>query len=129
MELLSVADVIAIHEAVIRSSGGGNGIRDLGLLESAVAQQAMTFGGEELYPELVDKAAALCFSLVSNHPFVDGNKRVGHASLRMLLNLNHKTIEAEIDDAEKVFLNLAAGQMPREELLTWIIAHLKPFAL
>lgn len=61
-------------------SGGASGIRDLGALESAVAQPHASFGGQDLYPDLITKAAALCFSLVMNHPFVDGNKRVGHAA-------------------------------------------------
>lgn len=127
MELLSLADVLTIHQVVIERSGGGQGIRDLGLLESAVAQQSMSFGGRELYPTLIDKAAALCLSLVGNHPFVDGNKRVGHASMRMLLNLNGFTVEPDVDDAERTFLRLAAGELEREELKTWINDHLIDF--
>ncbi len=127
MELLSLADILTIHKAIIERSGGGKGIRDLGLLESAIAQQSVSFGGKELYPTLVDKAAALCFSVVGNHPFADGNKRVGHASMRMLLNLNGFTVEADVDNAEQAFLRLAAGEMNRDELTKWIADHLVQF--
>lgn len=78
MRHLTLTEVLALYRAVIAQSGGTEGIHDMGALESALAQPRMTFGGEDLYPSLVDKAA-LGFSLICNHPFVDGNKRVGHA--------------------------------------------------
>jgi death-on-curing protein len=74
MRHLSLAEVIELHRMVIEQAGGSPGLRDLGALESAVAQPRMTFGGADLYPSLVEKSAALCFSLVKNHPFVDGNQ-------------------------------------------------------
>ena len=86
MRFLSFGELIQLHHRIIEQSGGADGIRDLGLAESALAQPRMSFGGIELYPSLPEKAAALCFSLVMNHPFVDGNKRIGHAAMETLLN-------------------------------------------
>lgn len=81
MRFLHLAEVIELHRLVIEETGGSPGIRDLGALESAMAQPRMSFGGEDLYPGLPEKVAALGFSLIRNHPFVDGNKRVGHAAM------------------------------------------------
>ncbi|GBO53772.1 death on curing protein, Doc toxin [Pseudanabaena sp. lw0831] len=78
---LTIVEILDIHHQVTRQSGGAEGIRDFGRLESAIAQPLMTFDGEDLYPTIVDKAAALGFSIVMNHPFVDGNKRTGHAAI------------------------------------------------
>ena len=89
----------------------------MGAVESAVAQPQMTFAGEELYPTIESKATALCFSLVMNHPFVDGNKRVGHAAMETFLVMNRYELAAAVDDAEKVILTLAAGDLSRDELL------------
>lgn len=75
MRYLSIPEVLELHQRLIDSSGGASGIRDLGALESALAQPHATFGTQELYPDIVAKASALCFSLVMNHPFLDGNKR------------------------------------------------------
>ena len=85
MRALSLSEVIKLHEYLLEQSGGIAGIRDLGALQSAVAQPHMTFGGIDLYQTIQEKAAALCFSLVTNHPFVDGNKRVGHAAMETFL--------------------------------------------
>ena len=74
MRYLTLAEVVELHRRVIEQSGGADGVRDLGGVESAVAQPQMTFGGDQLYPTIESKAAALCFSLVTNHPFADGNK-------------------------------------------------------
>ena len=83
----------------------------------------MTFGGVDLYPTLVDKVAALGFSLIKNHPFVDGNKRVGHAAMEMMLQFNGHEIAASVDEQEKIILALAAGQMDREPFTEWLRAH------
>jgi len=81
MRYLTLGEVVELHRAVIEKTGGTAGIRDLGALDSALAQPQATFDGVDLHPSLADKAAALCFSLVRNHPFLDGNKRVGHAAM------------------------------------------------
>jgi len=123
---LKLVDVLYLHEQLILQSGGSPGLRDRGGLEAALAQPRMTFGGADLYPTLVDKAAALCFSLVMRHPFVDGNKRVGYAAMRLLLDLNGWTIQAQVDDAEQIVLRLAAGQFSREQFNTWVHEHAAP---
>lgn len=88
MRYLSLAEVAELHRLLIEAFGGSHGIRDLGALESALAQPRMSFGGEDLYPTVVEKVAALGFTLVQNHPFLDGNKRVGHAAMETFLVLN-----------------------------------------
>jgi death on curing protein len=121
---LTVEEVISIHTRLIDQSGGSDGIRDIGGLESAVNQPHASFGGEALYPSLVEQAAALAFSLVKNHPFIDGNKRIGHAAMEVFLVLNEREIDCHVDDQENVFLNLAAGTLGREELVSWISDHI-----
>jgi len=88
MQYLSLGHVLQLHRAVVGATGGDHRVRDLAALESALAQPRMTFGGEDLYPTVAQKAAALAHSLVGNHPFVDGNKRVGHAAMEVFLILN-----------------------------------------
>jgi death-on-curing protein len=89
-------------------------------LESALAQPQMTFGGEELYPTLVDKAAALGYALLKNHPFLDGNKRTGHAAMEVLLILNGYEIRAAVDEQEHIILQVAASEIDREEFTRWL---------
>lgn len=85
MRYLTVEEVLALHSRVIASSGGSLGVRNHNALHSAGAQPQMTFGGVDLYVTLARKAAALAHSLISNHPFIDGNKRVGHAAIEVML--------------------------------------------
>lgn len=120
---VTLGEVLGLHRRVIEQSGGAGGVRELGGVESAVAQPQMSFGGEELYPTIESKATALCFSLVMNHPFVDGNKRIGHAAMETFLVLNGYEISTDVDDAETVILDLAAGDVSREQLLDWVTAH------
>jgi death on curing protein len=124
MRYLTLDEALELHQRVIVQSGGASGVRDLNALESAVAQPQMTFDGAELYSTLPQKAAALSFSLIKNHPFVDGNKRIGHAAMEAFLFLNGYEINASIDDQERVILGLAAGQVGRDELLAWLLVHL-----
>ena len=84
----------------------------------------MAFGGEELYPTLPEKAAALGFSLIQNHPFVDGNKRTGHAAMETFLVLNGHEIKAAVDEQQTVLLRVAASQMKREAFLEWLREHI-----
>jgi death-on-curing protein len=120
MRYLTVAEVLSLHRLLIEQTGGSTAIRDLGALQSAVAQPQMTFGGHDLYPSLQEKAAALCFSLVANHPFVDGNKRVAHAAMETFLMLNGSELKATVDEQERLMLALAAGQTSRDALVVWI---------
>jgi death-on-curing protein len=123
MRYLSLKEVLELHRLLLASSGGLAGVRDLGLLESAVAQPLMTFGGQELYPTLVEKAAALGFSLIKNHPFNDGNKRVGHAALETFLVLNGHEINSPVDEQERVVLAVAAGEFDRDAFTDWLRAR------
>jgi death on curing protein len=126
MRYLTLDEVLEIHRLLIEQSGGSHGVRDAGLLQSAVNQPAMTFAGQDLYPSLADKAAALCFSLVMNHAFVDGNKRIGHAAMETLLVLNGRELQAPVDEQEKIILDLAAGAATRESLNAWVNSHIGP---
>jgi death-on-curing protein len=120
---LTLAEVLDLHRRVTAQSGGAWGVRDLGALESALAQPRMTYAGEDLYATFAEKAAALGFSLIGNHPFVDGNKRVGHAALETFLLLNGHELHAEVDDAERVILGVAAGELTREQCRDWVQAR------
>jgi death-on-curing protein len=123
MRYLTLAELIELHRRIIEQSGGADGIRDLGLAESALAQPQMFFGGSYLYPTLAEKAAALCFSLVMNHPFVDGNKRIGHAAMETFLVMNGFELHADVDESESVILRLAAGELGRIPFAEWVVAH------
>lgn len=120
---LTAAQVILLHAEAIEQHGGALGIRDNGGLKSAVAQPKATFGGQDLYPSILDKAAALAYSLVANHPFLDGNKRAGHAAMHIFLRLNGYEITATTDEQERIFLQVASGEMDRAHLADWLATH------
>jgi death on curing protein len=123
---LTLEEVLELHRLALEQSGGRDGVRDLGGLESAMAQSQMAFAGQDLYPSLAEKAAAMCYSLVCNHAFVDGNKRVGHLAMETFLVLNAWELAAAIDEQERVILQLAAGTLKRDEFTAWVKSHLKP---
>jgi death on curing protein len=125
MRYLSLGEVLLLHARVLERSGGATGLRDLGALQSALAQPTMTFDDRDLYPTLETKAAALAYSLVMNHPFVDGNKRIGHAAMEVFLVLNGVEVVASVDEQESVFLRLADGQISREQLTEWLASRLR----
>jgi death-on-curing protein len=124
-EYLSVDQLIALHGALIREFGGSSGVRDRGALESSVARPAMTFAGEDLYVDLAAKAAALMHSLVLNHAFVDGNKRVGVAAAELFLEYNDHTMEATDEELEAVTMSVAEGKLEVEALAIWIRQRLR----
>ena len=124
MRYLKLDEVLELHEKIIERLGGATGIRDIGALQSALAQPQMTFGGQELYPKTFDKAAALGFSLIQNHAFVDGNKRVGHASMEVFLILNGYQFDASIDEQEEVVLQVASSQLSQDEFAQWVAHHM-----
>jgi death-on-curing protein len=124
MRYISISEVIELHRRIVDQSGGASGLRDLGGLESAIAQPRMTFGGQDLYPTLIEKAGALCFSLVQNHPFVDGNKRLGHAAMEVFLILNGHEIQASVDEQENLILGVASSQISRDSLIKWLTDHI-----
>lgn len=126
MRYLTLPEVLRLHGRILEQSGRGAGLRDLGGLESALAQPRVTVAGEDAYPSLESKAASLCYSLVNNHPFLDGNKRVGHAAMEVFLVLNGMEINAGVDEQERVMLSLAAGRMTGDELETWLSKVIRP---
>ena len=129
MKYLKIEQILDLHRIVITKSGGSAGLRDRGGLESAVAQPMMTFDGIDLYPTLATKAAALGYSLIQNHPFIDGNKRIGHAAVEAMLIINGYEISCDVDEQEQVVLEVASGVKSREELAEWLEAHLVAFDL
>jgi death-on-curing protein len=124
MRYLTLGEVLELYQRIIAQSGGLAGVRDLDALESALTQPRMTFGNRELYPTLVDKAAALGFSLIQNHPFVDGNKRIGHAAMETFLVLNGFEIDASVDEQEQIILQVALGKLKRDDFTAWLRAHI-----
>jgi death-on-curing protein len=123
MRFLTQEEVLELHRMLLEQSGGSPGVRDYQALESALAQPRMSFEGTDLYPSLVEKAAALAFSLVKNHPFVDGNKRIGHAVMEVFLVLNGYEVAASVQEQEATVLQLAAGEIGRDELVKWLQSH------
>ena len=111
----------------MQESGGLIGIHDFGALESALAQPYMTFDGKELYPSLAEKAAALGFSLIQNHPFIDGNKRLGHAVMAMFLAMNNFRIHADTDEQYEIIMSVAAGNLKRKDFAQWLSNHIQEF--
>src|SRR5437588_7085435 len=124
----TIEEVVRLHARLIELSGGSLEIRDHGALESAIAQPLMSFAGQDLYPTLIDKASALGFSLVMNHPFVDGNKRIGHAAMEIFLVRNGFEVSGHVDDHEEVILRLAAGEIEREDFTEWLRARVVPLS-
>jgi death-on-curing protein len=122
---LTLGEVVALHQAIIERTGGASGIRDLASLESALAQPRASFGGADLHASLPAKAAALGFSLTLNHPFLDGNKRTAHAAMEVFVMLNGGELVADVDDQERLMLDLADGRSTREALTTWLEQHIK----
>jgi len=126
MRYLSVGEVLDLYRRVIEETGGGFGLRDLPSLLSSLAQPRMTFEGRDLYPSLAEKTAALGFSIVMNHPFLDGNKRTAHAAMEAFLQLNGYELSAAVDEQEKLLLGLAAGRLERDQFAVWITDHVRP---
>lgn len=126
MRYISVSEVLGIYQRVMQQTGGLIGIRDLGALESDLAQPYATFDRQELYPSLADKAATLGFSLIQNHPFADGNKRTGHAAMEAFLVLNGHEIDASTEEQVEIILTLASGKLRREGFTEWLAKHIQP---
>jgi death on curing protein len=117
---LTAQEVLFIHARMIATTGGSHGVRDIGLLASAVARPQATFGGEELYPDLFTKAAALMASLIQNHPFVDGNKRTGITAAGLFLRRNGWRLQTSNEELERFTLRVATERVPIEEIREWL---------
>ena len=125
IKYLSIEQVITAHERLIKRYRGSQGIRDKGLLESAIFRPQATVFGEEAYPTLFEKCAVLGYSLIQNHPFVDGNKRTGFAAMHLMMLINGYDLtsgsQEEVNMAEKV----ASGKMRESEITQWLIQYSK----
>lgn len=120
---LSKSQVLLLHEQLVAETGGSPGLRDEGMLASALNAPFQTFGGEDVYPSLQQKAAHLCFGLVKNHPFVDGNKRIGAHVMLVFLALNGIELQYTQTELSDIILQLAAGTIQSSDLLNWVLTH------
>lgn len=118
--MILLEDILQLHESSIRDFGGSAGIRDVGLLESAIARPFQTFGGEDLYPTAIEKAAALCESLIINHPFIDGNKRTGALALLSLLEEYNFSCTAKEDEFYNFIIVISTGESRFEQIVEWL---------
>lgn len=118
--IFSVEIVIEVHQRIIATSGGKEGIKDIALLDSAISSIYQTYDSKELYPTLIEKAARLCFSLNKNHPFIDGNKRVSMHMLASFLRFHDIDYAPTNDEVIRVGLSLADGSMSYQDLLNWL---------
>lgn len=125
MRYLNPEQVLFIHARLIAETGGEHGLRDLGLLQSAVSRPQAVFDGNELYPDIVHKAAALLDSLINNHPFVDGNKRTGITTTAMFLQMNEYSLTASNQDVVSFVLSIATGKQSIQTIAEWLRQHSK----
>ena len=125
MIILSKEQVLMMHRQLISVTGGSDGIRDEGMLDSALLNPFQSFGGEELYPSIQAKAAQLCFGLVKNHAMIDGNKRLGAHVMLVFLMLNGYELIYIQEELVDIILELAAGMKKVDDILQWIILHQK----
>jgi death-on-curing protein len=123
--MIEISEVEKIHDILIERFGGAKGIRDKGTLESAIGRPFQTFDGKDLYPDPVDKAAAIFESIVSNHPFVDGNKRTAYVLMRLILKRNQLDIEVDQDIKYDFVIKAAKGELTFDKIKTWIRNNLK----
>lgn len=124
MKKLTKKQIIMLHEMLIVESGGSPEIRDEGLLDSAINAPFQSFGVSELYPSLLEKAARLGFGLIKNHPFVDGNKRIGTHAMLVFLELNNQELKYEDEELIDLILGIAASKYDEKHLLRWLQQHL-----
>ncbi len=123
MRYLYPNQVIFLHKQIIAATGGSRGIREKGLLESAVYRPQASFGGQEFYPDLFLKVAVLGHSIISNHPFIDGNKRVGYEAMRLMLRWNGYDIKASLKNKFNFVMSIAEGDRNEQSIVNWIRNH------
>jgi death-on-curing protein len=122
--MIEVSEVEKIHNILIDRFGGAKGVRDKGILESAIGRPFQTFDGKDLYPDPVEKAAAIFESIVSNHPFVDGNKRTAYVLLRLVLKRNQLDIKVGQDVKYDFVIKAAKGELTFDQIKAWILNNL-----
>lgn len=125
MKFVNKRQILMLHTALIAESGGSDGIRDEGLLESAINAPFQTFNGTDLYPTVLEKAVRLGYGLIRNHPFFDGNKRIGTHAMFVFLAINNVTLSYQDADLIAVILSVAAGTLDDNGLLTWTQEHIE----
>jgi death on curing protein len=118
--MILLSDILNLHDKSIEIYGGAKGVRDLGLLESAIARPFQTFGGEDLYPSPYEKAAALGESLIINHPFIDGNKRTGMLGMATFLLENGIRIETNENELYEMIIRISTGEKNFEQIIEWL---------
>jgi death-on-curing protein len=118
--MISVNNVLTIHQLLVTSFGGSQGVRDRNLLESALARPLQTFDGKELHPTMIEKSTSLFESIITNHPFVDGNKRTGYVLMRLILLKNGLDINASQDQKYEFVMRVASGQTKLESIISWL---------
>ncbi len=124
--MIEIRDVLSIHNLLIDKFGGSKGVRDQGLLESAINRPFATFDNQDLYPTHSDKAAAILESILINHPFVDGNKRTAYVLMRLILLDDGYDIAATHDEKYQIVISASKGEARFDEIKSWIEAHIKP---
>ena len=125
MKMLGKRQILLLHSMLVAQSGGMDGLRDEGLLDAAINMPLQTFGGQELYPTILEKAARLGYGLIRSHPFLDGNKRIGTHAMLVFLDINNITLSYEDEDLISVILHVAAGAMDCNAFLEWLKAHVE----
>ena len=120
---LTKEQILMLHSELIKTTGGSDGIRDIGLLESALETPFQSYGGEELYPSIWAKAARLCYGLVKNHALVDGNKWIGVHAMLVFLSVNGYELEYTQKELSNLILDVAADKKQYKDLLQWLLTH------
>ena len=123
MKRLNERQVLRMHEQLLEQTGGMPGVRDEGLLQSALEAPFQSFGGEDIYPSIQQKAARLGYGLIKNHPFLDGNKRIGTHAMLVFLWLNGIELDYTQEELEDIILSVAASEAGSDELLRWLLQH------
>jgi len=124
VKILTKKQILLLHDALSIESGGSSELRDEGLLDSAISAPFQSFGGIDLYPDIILKAARLGFGLIKNHPFVDGNKRIGAHAMIAFLEVNNISLEYEDDELIEIILSVASGKSSDEDLVVWLKDHI-----
>jgi death-on-curing protein len=120
MKYISIDYILKLHKKLILATGGSNGIRDMGLLRSAIDNSKSTFYGEELYPSIEAKCANICYSIINNHAFIDGNKRIGIYVMLVLLEYNGVKLNFLQSELINLGLSIAEGKYNKEAIENWI---------
>ena len=123
MKYITINYILKLHKKMITTTGGSHGIRDMSLLKSALENSKSTFGGKDLYPKIENKCASICYSIINNHAFIDGNKRIGIYVMIIILEYNGVKLKYTQDELIKFGLDIAKGDLNQKNILEWIEHH------